>query len=143
MDLIRSTRNSVYVGGLERAVQKPEKEMWIRAEAPKGAWQDVWEPELRDCRASRPRKGDIWGAGKDGEEATAAQISANPVTPSAVRQRGCNENLKQDRQTGSAWKMEGRSKEFSLNRKNRKRTVKKPPRDIQVHPIPMAELAVL
>lgn len=85
MDLIRSTRNSVYVGGLEQAVQKPEKEMWIRTKPGKGTWQDVWEPELRDCRARRPGKGDIGGTGKDGKEAIAVQISANPVTPSVVR----------------------------------------------------------
>lgn len=50
MDVIRSACNGVYVGGLELAVQKPEKEMWIRTESGKGTWQDGWESELREQR---------------------------------------------------------------------------------------------
>lgn len=38
------------MGGLELALQKPEKEMWIRTEPGKGTWQGDWEPELRAQR---------------------------------------------------------------------------------------------
>lgn len=56
MDLIRSVCNSVFMGGLELALQKPEKEMRIRTEPGKGTWQGGWQP---DCRARRLRKGDV------------------------------------------------------------------------------------
>lgn len=82
MDLIRSECNSVNVGGLELAVQKPEK----------GGDQDwAWERHLArwlgtraqrtDFRARRPREGDTWGTGKDQKEVIAVKISTNTVWP--------------------------------------------------------------
>lgn len=50
MDPIRGACNSVYVGGLELAVQKPEKEMWIWTKPGKCTCQDDWELEFGEQR---------------------------------------------------------------------------------------------
>jgi len=116
MDLIRSACNSVYVGGLELAVQKPAKETWVRTESGKGTWQDGWEPELKDCRTRRSKKGDIWGTGKDGKEAITVKISANPVRHLGLDNQAVMRGLRRTDRLGQHRKWQGRNTEFSLNR---------------------------
>lgn len=70
-----------------------------------------------DCRARRPRKGDTWGIGKDGKEAIAVKISANPARQSGVRQQGCNDTFEEDKQTRSAWKMERKEQSVCFKQK--------------------------
>lgn len=68
--------------------------------------------EKRDCRARRPRKGDIWRIGKDRKEVTAITIYANLVRKTQLRQEGCNEKFEDRREIGSAWQMEEKQHSF-------------------------------
>lgn len=99
--------------------------------------------ENRGCRAGRPRKGDIWGIEKDWKEAITVQISANPVRQSRIRQQGCNEKFEEDRETGSAQKMEGKEYRVFFKQKQQEVGMEKNSKGHAVHPLPKAELVIL
>lgn len=120
MDLIRSECNSVNVGGLELAVQKPVK----------GGDQDwAWERHLArwlgtraqriDFRARRPREGDTWGTGKDQKEVIAVKISTNTVWPFGLDNKAIMRSFGRTDILGQHKNGRGRA-QFSLNRNNGK-----------------------
>lgn len=82
----------------------------------------------------------MWGIGKDRKEAV--KISANPVRQTGVRQQGCNEK-NEDRQTGSAWKIDGEEHRVFFKGTQQKVSMEKTSKGHPVHPLQMIELVIL